>query len=191
MSEPLNGAEVNVDAIAANEEVPMTPEQALEAYKAMPVDEQAKVVAQVAEIQSQVADGMLAGPKGWDILKQLSLDSAKRILLTQEFVVPTMGVLPDILKAVKDPDAFKQGFDQLSVDIRQYNQSLLLLQNQHRHNEGAVSADQVETVAKLADGYAVLMNDFDETIQPLMTTLIEIVATEYLPTIADEETSEQ
>lgn len=175
MSEVIDGTAIQV------------PDKAkLEQFDQLPVEEQQTILKQVAEMQSVTANAALRSDKCFDILKEMYRNCATLIMTTSTFVVPVKEDMVNICASLSDPEGFKRSFDTLCTDIFNYNQNLTTLYGFHEGREGAPSEEEVTDVLSLAEGYGQLLTHFEKAIDPLITSLANIVTAEYAAKLEEE-----
>ncbi len=152
-----------------------------ESIQQMSTAEKAELEERVDQMQTKIADGVLKGEKGWDIIRELGLNATKQILATSPFVLPYMQNKQAILFKLQDPEGFAKQFDTLMGDIERHSITIKNLAAKHQGKTGVPTEDEQAAVFLLADEYSRALEHFDNVIEPLMNSLIETIKAEHGP----------
>ncbi len=126
-----------------------------------------------------VASTALKSDKGWEILRQLYLESAKKLLTTQGFTYPVLRNMAVLEEKLSDPAGFRKSFNTLLQDLQQYKADLDRIQAKHQGRSGKPTEAEWPILFALSQEYSDLMHRFDTVIGPLIFSLVEIIQQEH------------
>lgn len=126
-----------------------------------------------------VASTVLKSDKGWEILRQLYLEGAKKLLTTQGFTFPVLKNMAILEDKLSDPIGFKKSFDTLLQDLQQYKADLDKIQAKHAGKSGKPTEAEWPIMFALSQEYSDLMHRFDTVVAPLIFSLVETIQKEH------------
>lgn len=129
--------------------------------------------------QKVVASTALKSDKGWEILRQLYLESAKKLLTTQGFTYPVLANRDTLEDKLSDPVAFRRSFDTLLQDLRQYKLDLDRIHAKHEGRSGKPKEADWPILFAISQEYSDLMHRFDSVIAPLIFSLVDVLQKEH------------
>lgn len=126
-----------------------------------------------------VAGTALKSDKGWEILRQLYLESSKRLLSTQGFTFPVLNNMDTLKEKLSDPEGFQKSMQTLINDLRDYKERLDHIYSRHQGKSGKPKEAEWPILFTLSQEYSNLMHHFDSVIAPLIFSLVDIIRQEH------------
>lgn len=126
-----------------------------------------------------VAGTALKSDKGWEILRQLYLESSHRLLTTQGFTFPVLNNIDALKEKLSDPEGFQKSMQTLIGDLKEYKERLDHIYSRHLDKSGKPTEAEWPIMFALSQEYSDLMNHFDNVISPLIFSLVDIISREY------------
>lgn len=155
----------------------------LKNFANLSAEKQNEIKAQVEAMTSVTAEALIQN-KGWDVLKQIYMDASRELLLTSGFVMPVRQQFDQILAKLSSPQDFKNHFELLQADLLAHHNNLKALWTQHQDKVGQPTNDDLPLVSQLAGLYSEAIMLYADNVTPRLNALIEIVRTEYAPSLA-------
>lgn len=144
-------------------------------------EDQALLQERVDEMQKKVADQVLKSPQGWDIVNQMAQAATQQVLGTSPFVLPYMQNKDVILEKLSDPVAFEKQFATLMADLGKHSRNINEIASKHKGKTGVPTEEDHALLFLLSEEYSRAADYYDSVIEPLMMSLIDIVAKEHGP----------
>jgi len=158
--------------------------KAISDYNNLSPEERTKVDAQVAEMQTKVADGLLK-LSGWEILRELYQLAMQRVLATSRFTMPVLHLREDITARLSDPVGFSKSFQTLCSDLQRCAITIKHLGERHLNKAGTPSAEDQVLIFELANDYNQIFTTMEQTYDPLIYALQETILKECKDLFAD------
>lgn len=135
--------------------------------------------ADIRETEKVVASTVLKSNKGWDILRELYKEAAKKLLTTQGFTYPVLANRDKIDEHLSDPEGFRRSFNTLLSDLKAYKERLDGIWVKHKDESGTPTEAQWPVMFALSQEYSDTIDHFDQVIAPLIFSLVEVLTAEY------------
>lgn len=171
------------DVVVEGTALAVPADEDLKNFASLSAEKQTEIKAQVEAMTSVTAEALLQN-KGWDVLKQIYTDASRELLLTSGFVMPVRQQYDQILAKLANPQDFKEHFALLQEDLLAHHNNLKALWTQHKDKVGQPTNDDLPLVSQLAGLYTEAITLYTEQVTPRLNALIEVVRTEYAPSLA-------
>jgi len=126
-----------------------------------------------------VASTVLKSDKGWEVLRQMYHESAKKLLSTQGFTYPVLANMDTLKEKLSDPEGFQKSMQTLIGDLQDYKQQIDAIYAKHKDKSGKPTEAEWPILFALSQDYTNLMHHFDTVISPLVFSLVDVIRAEH------------